>query len=485
MGPALEMVDAMEEDGVPLLAPRAVVDAREGGEAEEKWRAEGAAQREDAAARAEWQEWRNGEAAGMRALEALDAPASRRFAAQLRKAMGRELTDEALDEGMRRFREVQGVGLGGFMGVWVAKASEATRRRYKAALRGVAAEVRVAAYEMERARTPEERRLAMEAVRAAAPRGWTRWLVILLTKPGKPRDVLSKRRDIYLQPHSLKLFMNGCTPAYDAAQRAAQPAANTGFRPGGSATQTALVLGLMMEEAVAYRKSWYRGYCDKGGFFQSVVRRLQRAAEARCGVPTDVTEVVLALHESLVVAYDSGEGLTPGTESGVGNGQGDSKGPSRSMEALAIETRAVEWLVAGCAFRAPMGVARRRTPSCWFADDGAFQVDSFATLQMTFTVMSVMARVLGFTVGIDADPTAPPTATRRGGRRRNGTGTDTWRPGTRPGSTSSTGGGCPGRQGGTNTWGYGRRRRAGGRRRAGRWWRGARGWRRRWHGWAS
>ena len=92
----------------------------------------------------------------------------------------------------------------------------------------------------------------------------------------------------------------------------------------------------------------------------------------------------------------------------MGNGQGDSKGPSRSMEALAIETRAVEWLVAGCAFRAPMGVARRRTPSCWLADDGAFQVDSFATLQMTFTVMSVMARVLGFTVGIDADADGTP-----------------------------------------------------------------------------
>eukprot|EP00966_Prymnesium_polylepis_P130103 3008810-Prymnesium_polylepis.1 len=35
---------------------------------------------------------------------------------------------EALEEGMRRFREVQGVGLGGFKEVWVAKASEATRR---------------------------------------------------------------------------------------------------------------------------------------------------------------------------------------------------------------------------------------------------------------------------------------------------------------------------------------------------------------------
>eukprot|EP00966_Prymnesium_polylepis_P065029 1509013-Prymnesium_polylepis.1 len=62
------------------------------------------------------------------------------------------------------------------------------------------------------------------------------------------------------------------------------------------------------------------------------------------------------------------------------------------MEALAIETRAVEWLVAGCSFRVPNGVGRQRTPSCWFADDGAFECDSFASLQAVFTVVSVMAR---------------------------------------------------------------------------------------------
>ena len=106
--------------------------------------------------------------------------------------------------------------------------------------------------------------------------------------------------------------------------------------------------------------------------------------------------------------------MTPGTESEVGNGQGDSMGPSQSMEALAIETRAVEWLVAGCSFRVPGGVERRRTPSCWFADDGAFQVDSFAGLQMVFTVVSVMARVLGFTIGIDSDADGTPNGDKTG-----------------------------------------------------------------------
>ena len=378
-----------------------------------EWATDAEDREAEAAASKTWQRLRD-EREALTAIEALEQEEYLEFAGSLRKRMERILTDKALEKGMQRFREVQGVGLGGFKGVWIAKASAASRQRYVTALRGAAADVLAAAHELERARTPSERRSATVAVREAAPRGWTRWLVILLTKPGKPLDVVSKRRDIYLQPHSLKLLMNGFKPAYGEVQRAAQPAANTGFRPGGSAPQAAIILGLMREEAVSERKAWYRGYCDKGGFFQSVVRRVQKAAEARCGVPPDVTSVVMALHETLVVSYDSGTGLTPGTESQVGNGQGDTDGPTRSMEPLAIETRAVEWLVAGGAYRTPKGLDRRRTPQEWFADDGAFGVDSFRMLQVNFTVMSVMARALGFSIGIDTDADGNPTGDKTG-----------------------------------------------------------------------
>ena len=46
----------------------------------------------------------------------------------------------------------------------------------------------------------------------------------------------------------------------------------------------------------------------------------------------------------------------PAKESNVGNGQGDTMAPMRSMIPLAIETRAVEWLVVGFQF-----VARRES----------------------------------------------------------------------------------------------------------------------------
>jgi hypothetical protein len=51
----------------------------------------------------------------------------------------------------------------------------------------------------------------------------------------------------------------------------------------------------------------------------------------------------------------------PAKESNVGNGQGDTIAPMRNMIPLAIETRAVEWLVVGFQFVAPKGVGRTRT----------------------------------------------------------------------------------------------------------------------------
>jgi hypothetical protein len=39
------------------------------------------------------------------------------------------LSDAALEEGLRRFRQVQGVGVGGFSGIWVAVMGECVHSR--------------------------------------------------------------------------------------------------------------------------------------------------------------------------------------------------------------------------------------------------------------------------------------------------------------------------------------------------------------------
>ena len=53
---------------------------------------------------------------------------------------------------------------------------------------------------------------------------------------------------------------------------------------------------------------------------------LIRSLQERAGEATSGT------HETRVVCYDSGRGLTVGTESDTGNGQGDGKGPARIAE---------------------------------------------------------------------------------------------------------------------------------------------------------
>ena len=108
------------------------------------------------------------------------------------------------------------------------------------------------------------------------PAAWTEWLVMLFAKPKKPLDELDKRRDIYLQPHGLKLFMNALKPEYDEVMRKAHQRSAAGFRAVRSAPECSIAMALQREQAVAERRPWYRGYLDYSGMFMSCVRRVQR-----------------------------------------------------------------------------------------------------------------------------------------------------------------------------------------------------------------
>jgi hypothetical protein len=257
-------------------------------------------------------------------------------------------------------------------------------------VRGVAVDLLAAARKLGMAKSVDERRWAQAQIRRAAPPGWTQWMVMLLPKPGKPLDVVAKRRDIYLQPHGLKLLMNGFKPEYDRVARGVQPAANSGFRKARDAPEVALAMALAREEAYSENRGLCRGYADKAGYFQSIVRRMQQAVERRAGVAPEVTTCVMALQEATEVRMDSGEGLAHGADSEIGVGQGDTDGPTRSMEPLAIETRAIELLVVGFKFTQPRGVARTRMVQLLFADDGSKTTGGPWEMQVGYTVMSVI-----------------------------------------------------------------------------------------------
>ena len=187
---ALHVASAAQAAGLPLAVHRAEIDTRTGAEVAA---VNARAAEEQAAVGEAWTEWRersserwagmhgtmggieadprseqSAERAAQEMLEALDSEDCQRLTAALRTWFEGVLPTEALQGGLSRFREVQGVGVGGFSGIWVARASAASQRRYLKALRQAAVDVRVAAEELERAQTLRQRRTAVEAVRRAA-----------------------------------------------------------------------------------------------------------------------------------------------------------------------------------------------------------------------------------------------------------------------------------------------------------------------------
>ena len=320
------------------------------------------------------------------------------------------LSDEALDAGRKKFRPVQGVGGDGISGYHLRLAGGATWAAYKAAMRDMGVALARASQRLRQAGTAAEVEDGRRQVREAVPEWWTKWLVILLAKPGRKPDRMSSMRDIYLQPHGLKLFMNGLKPRYDMGAEGLLLASQSGFRRDRDAPEQTMAMSIQQEQAEEGGRPWYRGFIDYSGFFQSIVRRIQEMVEARGHVPLTMTEAVVALHDSLRVAVDTGACVAPAVPSLTGNGQGDTDGPVRSMLMLDPITRAVEQLCAGFRYDMPAGVGATRVPQVWFADDGSFGTDDHGMLRVIFTVVSMVARVAGLEVGIDGEQKGTKTA---------------------------------------------------------------------------
>jgi hypothetical protein len=227
---ALHMQDRMAATGLPAPWPHTIHERRTDEEiaAEAARLATAEAQRQE-----QWAKWRTATTTegsdGHDPWEAVRSAHYTPLVEHLRTEMRTIMSDESIDRGLQRFRARQGVGVGGFSGIWIARASAPTRQRYAQALRDTAADILIAADALDRERRPQDRRVAIQMIRDAAPKGWTQWIIMLLTKPGKALDVLSKRRDICLQPHSLKLCANAVAPHYAAVQEHVQPESNTGL----------------------------------------------------------------------------------------------------------------------------------------------------------------------------------------------------------------------------------------------------------------
>ena len=173
------------------------------------------------------------------------------------------------------------------------------------------------------------------AVKACTPARWTEWVAVLLPKPGEDPALFHRRRDIWLQPHGLKLFMLTLRPGYDIAARNVVPQSQSGFAAARNAPEATLTIALTREAAASRGGAAYRGFCDYATFFESICRDVQRYVERETNVPCSTTKVVMALHDATTRRIDTGSGLTLGVDSLRGLGQGDVSAPVRSKLLLA------------------------------------------------------------------------------------------------------------------------------------------------------
>ena len=127
------------------------------------------------------------------------------------------------------------------------------------------------------------------------PHEWNQWIAMLAMKPGEEPTNFERRRDLWLIPGSQKLLTLMLTVEYDRASQATVPLSNAGFTADRNAGEQTLAMRLAAEQCMKERRTLYRGYCDYGTFFMSVVHNVQWEVERRCKVSPEVTEVMKAL----------------------------------------------------------------------------------------------------------------------------------------------------------------------------------------------
>ena len=235
------------------------------------------------------------------------------------------------------------------------------------------------------------------------PESWSDWPVILAPKPGKDRRLLRKRRDITLLPHAWALFMKLIQPGYSRPVEVARPWCQAGFEAFRTPPAQTLGLRAAMEQAMAMRSTIAIAFLDYKGFFNSIIRMVQRRCEAHFGVAPRLTDIVFAVHEAGKAYFETALGKVGPAAVRCGNGQGCPRGPDRSLLPLTVVIRAVEILEArGFVYAAPEGF-ERGVPQFWMADDGAFVSDCVEGVQLIFEAVWLTSLVLGLEIGWDVD----------------------------------------------------------------------------------
>ena len=271
----------------------------------------------------------------------------------------------------------KGMGIDGFDGYLVKLMPVEMQQRYSEILRGIVSEKHV-------------------------PMEWNQWIAVLAVKPGEDPKQLSRRRDLWLQCHSLKCVMRMMAVELDRAAEWAVAVSQAGFTPDRNAPEQTMVARMLSKAAAEDRVMDCAAYIDLGVAFMSISFEVARAVERWSGVATEVSEVLTYLREGLGEAeagtlppltgqYETAFGLTDPVAVLSGLGQGELTSPTRCNLVMNVMTRAVQKMVPGRTCR----TARARVPTLFYADDGRLQSDDVQTLKLALESVWMFTRVLG------------------------------------------------------------------------------------------
>eukprot|EP00965_Chrysotila_dentata_P213544 6187681-Pleurochrysis_carterae.AAC.2 len=256
---------------------------------------------------------------------------------------------------LKRFQQHKGLGSDGFDGYLIRNAPQQLQNSYHEVVRDI-------------------------LIQEDYPTEWNEWIAVLMMKPGEDPFKLGRRRDIWLQCHSMKYVCRMLEAEYNEVADRHVPNTQARWTEDRMATEHSLTVRIVEERCELHRRPCIKGYVDMGSFFMSVNHAVQWEVEEAMGVSHTVIMIMKALREGtggeyggLTGRYETAYGTTEPVEIRKGLGQGDLLSPVRSKLILAIIQQTMQRLVPGIEFTTS---ADRGTPFLIYADDGIIMTDS-------------------------------------------------------------------------------------------------------------
>ena len=226
------------------------------------------------------------------------------------------------------------------------------------------------------------------------PAQWKQWTALLAMKKGEdPRD-LSRRRDLWLAPHAVKLITRCLTQEYAETVLHKAPASNAGFCANACAPSQTLTLKLHRARCRRLKQTYLVGFQDLGCYFMSCCREVQGLCEEWAGVRPEVIDVMAAFQRGLKGKCETAYGLTGDFAVDRGIMQGCIASPARSLLQLRFMAAMVHEACRGYRFR------EKGVPMAFYCDDGAWLAETPAALQMAFDASAMAARIADLDVTI-------------------------------------------------------------------------------------